>query len=329
MALRDDVQAALVADLAAIKGSASSTPSSLQNAKDRLKAISGRAQIALDRIAAGSTAWPDPCPEPVPCPEPEPVPDPTPVPDPPPPPPPVPPAPNGLLEIEGTLTSDALAARILAAPAGPVYVRPPAGKTLTVSTGHAAPRAGVTYDGVTFNDGIEFRPGINGCTVRSSQVLGGFNVFGAADITFESCTIDGQGREPRCHLWDRPAGQPARNVRILRCTLRNFYTTVSGDHTEALYVGFVDGLLVEGCTFVDNGTTGHIFFTWFGEKADPATSYPRGACVRACTFGARKGAYVDVNFRDELDPAKATICVDPAQGAVLSRPVFARACPAA
>ena len=108
----------------------------------------------------------------------------------------------------------------------------------------------------------------------------------------------------------------------------NYFTRFyggAGTHSEALYIGYSANGTVQGNTFVDNGTTSHIFFTWWGDTANPATSYPRNICVRANTFGARHGAYFDINFREEI-PVSSGISIDPAQNASTTSPAFNRQC---
>jgi hypothetical protein len=87
----------------------------------------------------------------------------------------------------------------------------------------------------------------------------------------------------------------------------------------------VDGALkaTDSNTFVDNGTTAHVFFTWWGSTANSATSYPRRICVRGNTFGALHGAYYDLNFRAEI-PTSSGIAIDPAQGASTTSSAFTR-----
>ena len=77
-----------------------------------------------------------------------------------------------------------------------------------------------------------------------------------------------------------------------------------------MYVGYSKDGLIQGNTFTDNGNTSHIFFTWFGSQADPATSYPRNICVKGNTFGSTHGAYFAVNFRAEI-PTSSGIDIEP------------------
>ena len=275
--------------------------------KDAIADIAGRATIGLADLAAAQVIEPAPPP-------------PDPVPDPPPPPPPPPPA--DVLDLAGTTVSAASVKAWLAAKTGAVTVT-----NGTVGDWLQTTRPDVTYSGITFRDGIEFGPGAHRCALigcTSNQ----FNIFGADARTTGGGTSAGQRQAAHTQLWDRPAGRPARRFKIRNSTFRRFWTPDPSNHSEALFIGYSEDGLVEGCRFEDNGTTAHIFFTWWGDKHDSATTYPRRVCVRANTYGARHGAYYDVNFRAEI-PTSSGICIDPAQGATVTHTAFVRTCPAA
>ena len=91
--------------------------------------------------------------------------------------------------------------------------------------------------------------------------------------------------------------------------------TKPDDHSQAIYNGYSKGGLIENNTFTNNGSTSHIFFTWFGNEANPATSYPRNICVRGNRFVNPPGGefhYYDINMRAEI-PTSANIKIDPDQ----------------
>ena len=94
-------------------------------------------------------------------------------------------------------------------------------------------------------------------------------------------------------------------------------------HSQAIYVGYSTNGLIEGNTFENNGTTSHIFFTWWGETANPSSSYPRNICVRNNTFrdGPDVFHYYDVNFRAEI-PSSAGIVIE--RDATSTSPQFYR-----
>ena len=141
-------------------------------------------------------------------------------------------------------------------------------------------------------------------------------------------TFDGQGRVSSNQLWDAPAGNTPDHWVIRDNVFRNYY--IAGDplsHSEAVFVGFSSDGLIEGNVFTNNGTTSHIFFSYWGtaayQGAAGSTTYARKMCVRGNTFNQTAGAYVDVNFRDEI-PANADIVIQP--NARSARPAFAGSC---
>jgi chitodextrinase len=234
------------------------------------------------------------------------------------------PLPGTVLEVSGTLSASDLAGRIAAAPAGPVTVRPAPGTTATVTGSFSPPRAGVALNGLTFTDDVTFGPGDDGGQLLGSRARQ-FNIFGADDVTIAGNVLDGRGQTPSNQIWDQPAGSVPERFRIQGNTLTRFYGPTAGTHSEALYIGYSADGLIEGNTFIDNGTTAHVFFTWWGTTANPATSYPRRVCVRGNSFGALHGAYFDVNFRSEI-PTSSGIAIDPAQRASTTDTAFTRAC---
>lgn len=236
-----------------------------------------------------------------------------------------PPATGSLVEISGTISASSLTSLINAKPAGAVTVRPAAGTTATVTGSFSPPRAQVTLDGVAFTDDVLFGPGDNG-----GQLLNGraeqFNIFGADDVTIRGNVFDGNGTTANNQIWDQPAGSVPERFKIENNTFTRYYVASDpSNHSEALYVGYSADGLIAGNSFVDNGTTSHIFFTWWGSTANSATSYPRRICVRGNTYGARHGAYYDINFRAEI-PLSSGIAIDPAQNASSTNPEFNRAC---
>jgi len=237
---------------------------------------------------------------------------------------PAPAVPGEVLEVSGTLSASDLAGRIAAAPAGPVTVRPAPGTTATVTGSFSPPRAGVALNGLTFTDDVTFGPGDDGGQLLGSRARQ-FNIFGADDVTIAGNVLDGLGETSYNPIWDQPAGAVPERFVIRGNTFTRFYGPTAGTHSEALYVGYSADGLIEGNRFIDNGTTAHVFFTWWGITANPATSYPRRVCVRGNSFGARRGAYFDVDFRAEI-PVSSGIAIDPRQGASVTRTAFSRAC---
>jgi hypothetical protein len=205
-----------------------------------------------------------------------------------------------------------------------ITIRSASAQPVPVSGDLTITRPGVTLLRIALSGEVGFEPGSDG-----SQFVAGsarmFHVHGASDITISDSVFNGQGKTRMNWIWDSN-GAPARRVRVLRNTIRNFFTSTASDHTEGLYIGYSEDVLVEGNHFVDNGNTGHIFLTWWGDRMT-TSDYPRRTCVRGNTFGARKGAWVDVDMRKEI-PLSSGIYIDPAQGASVARAEFLRPCPA-
>jgi hypothetical protein len=196
------------------------------------------------------------------------------------------------------------------APAGPVTVQPAAGSSYTVSGGVTISRADVTIDQGTFTGTVTFNPGSDRSSLKNSSALG-FDIFGADDINVENNVLDGRGVDNQNIIWDQPAGSTPDRFRVVGNTFRNYYSAADPTvHAEALYVGYSTDGLIQNNSFGNNGNTSHIFFTWFGNLANPATSYPRRICVKGNTFATTHGAYFAINFRSEI-PVDSGIDVEP------------------
>lgn len=155
---------------------------------------------------------------------------------------------------------------------------------------------------VNVNGTISFEPGADHSSFGSGTAHQ-FNIFGADDVTISSSTFDGGGQISNNQIWDEPAGSTPDRFSILGNTIRNFYGPTESSHSEGIYVGFSTDGLIAGNTFENNGTTAHLFFTWFGGESDPSRSLPRDICVRGNKFGATHGAYWAVDIRQEITPA--------------------------
>jgi Right handed beta helix region len=191
---------------------------------------------------------------------------------------------------------------------GPVLVRPTAAQTsFSISGSLEIGRPFLTIERAELSGTIEFKPTASGSSLRSSTALG-FFIFGADDILLEGNVFDGRGVRKDTIIWDEPAGNAPDGWVVRNNVFRNYYTSNPDDHTQAMYVGYSTNGLIEGNTFTNNGNTSHIFFTWFGNQADHATTYPRNICVRGNTFNDTVGAFYDVNFRSEI-PVSANIKV--------------------
>lgn len=170
---------------------------------------------------------------------------------------------------------------------------------VTVNGGCTVQAPSVTIQDSVLSDEVEFQPGASGGKLFRSKALG-FNIFGADNILLENNTFDGRGIDNQNLIWDQPAGNVPSGWIIRGNLFTRYYIDDGVTHSEALYVGYSSNGLIENNSFVDNGNTSHIFFTWFGNTANPSTSYPRNICVRGNTFGPTHGAFFDVNLREEI-----------------------------
>ena len=186
----------------------------------------------------------------------------------------------------------------------PSAVVPPAG-VLELS-GEFTPAAFTTAIAAAPAGPLTVRP-----SAGASVIVKGSYAPGRKFLTLDGIVFDGQAVTANCWLTDRT------DWTYRRCTFRGYY--VAGDpasHSEALYVGggCSDGL-IDSCTFDDNGTTGHIFFTWFGGSGGTGgydtNNYPRRICVKSSTFTRSHNApYYDIQARAEI-PLDCGINIDP------------------
>ena len=238
-----------------------------------------------------------------------------------------------VLELSGTVTGSQFESAIAAKPAGPLTVRPASGQTsFTVSGNVTVNRADVTITGARLNGVLDFDPGSSGSKLVSSNISGGFNVWGADNISIEGNTLDGQGQVTSNQLWDAPAGNGASGFTIKNNTISNYRGGDCGVHGEGLFIGgYSANGLIDGNTFSNNGCTSHIFFSYFGTTGMSGYNsgqLPRNICVRGNTFGSRfLNTYYDVNFRQEIaaaGPASTGIKVQ--SNAASTNPEFNASC---
>ena len=235
-------------------------------------------------------------------------------------PPPLSVGPGGTLTLSGSYSPSAFFAAVALAPPGPVTVN----GRYTITGDLTVSRESLRITGATVSGKVDFGPSANGSSFVGGSARG-FAIFGADNVLVEGSSFDGQGQvKDGAVIWDEPAGNAPSGWVVRNNTFSNFYIDNGQDvHSQAIYVGYSSNGLVEGNTFTNNGSTSHIFFTWFGNLADPATSYPRNVCVRGNTFGPTHGAYYDVNFRAEI-PTSANISIQ--RDATNSDPEFYGSC---
>jgi hypothetical protein len=203
-----------------------------------------------------------------------------------------------VVTLTGTYTPEAFSAAVSATPAGPVTI---AG-TYTVTGDVDVRRAGLRIAGATVEGVVHFQPTADGSALIDSTAMG-FDIFGADNVLIQGNRLDGRGIVFQNDIWDVHGDTPDGWV-IRNNSFSNYVH--DDDHSEALFIGYSTDGLVEHNTFTNNGITSHIFFSWWGDVADPATSYPRSICVRDNTFNKTAGAYFDINFRAEV-PTSANI----------------------
>lgn len=222
--------------------------------------------------------------------------------------PPAPPAvgPGGTVTLSGSYSPSAFLQALSVAPPGPVTMR----GSFTINGDVSIDRPNVRLDGATVDGTIDFRSGSAGSSFVNGQATA-FNIRGADDITLQGNTFDGKCRVAQNWIEDDPPGVVPERFKILNNTFRNYHICSNESaHSEALFVGYSNGGLIDGNTFVDNGTTGHIFFSWYGGIADPNVSWPRNICVENNTFIRSLNGYYHIQVRTEI-PDSSNIDIDP------------------
>ena len=218
---------------------------------------------------------------------------------------------TGVITFSGTVTAAAFLQAISNAAPGALTVQPAAGQTsFTVTGGVTMNRANVTIRRAVFTSRIIFPASASGSSLIECQLLAA-DICGADDITWQRNVFDAQCLVAQNFIFDEPAGVVPQRFKILDNPFRNYHLCADESvHSEALYIGYSDGGLVEGNSFEDNGTTGHVFFTWWGATADPNSSWARNICARSNTFGRSLNGYFSNQIRSEI-PASSNISLDP------------------
>jgi hypothetical protein len=219
------------------------------------------------------------------------------------------------LEVPSTVDASTLLRSIGSRREGPLLVRPADGAEFTVVGHLTITRKALTLQGAEISGIIDFMPGSDGSALLDGGASG-FGIFGTDDITLRGNVFDGHGRIKDNQVWDQPAGNTPDRFRIIGNTFRNYYDDRTEDvHSQAIYIGYSTDGLVEGNRFTDNGSTGHIFVSYFGDLDDPSRSIPRDICIRSNWFGPTHGAYEAVNLRQEIPPSSG-VDVTPSNVAV-------------
>lgn len=168
----------------------------------------------------------------------------------------------------------------------------------------------------------------DGVVITGCAALAFDGTTGASNWTLDSCVFDGRGQVANNPIYDS-GGKVPKNWHIVNSTFQNYYSQNTSTHSEALYVGYSDGGEIRGNHFINNGTTSDIFFTWWADNPNPATTYARNICVSGNTFRNDPGYpdhYYAINFRAEI-PTSSGIKTDPnEQGFSTTSPQFNGTC---
>ena len=177
-----------------------------------------------------------------------------------------------------------------------------------VTGGVSLNKAGLTLDNVYVDGEIDINA--DNITFKNGYAEHVSYLSGADGLLLENNLFDGHSRtKDGVTMWDKNGDPPSGWV-FRGNTFQNFLGSSSSDHSQALYVGYSTNGLIENNTFINNGTTSHIFFTWWGDIADSRTSYPRNICVRGNRFLDNQHHYYAINFRSEI-PTSSGIKTDP------------------
>ena len=201
------------------------------------------------------------------------------------------------------------------------FVPAPGESSVSVSGDISLTRALVAIDRAHVSGLVEFGPRMTRSKLTRSSALG-FDIGGADDILIDGNAFDGQGIDAQNTIGDSRGDTPDGWV-IRNNTFQNYFIDDGVTHSEALFIGYSTRGLIENNTFTNNGNTGHFFFTWFGDTADPTSSYPRNIFVRDNTFKRTRSSYFDVQFRAEIPPT-ANIVIQ--RGVSSTRREFYGAC---
>jgi chitodextrinase len=238
-------------------------------------------------------------------------------PPPPPPPPPPPTGQTGVVQLSGTVSASQFLNSVNAAPSGALTVQPAAGQSSFTVSGDVSnfTRANVTIQNMVSTGEFRINGSADNLTIDHASMLSFYTSNGLDGFTLENSTIDGQCRVAQNWM------HGTSNFKILNNTIKNFHTCSNeSNHSEGIFVAAYnhDGL-IQGNTFTDNGTTGHLFFSWFDGSATDHSTYPHDICVTGNTFIRSLNGYYHIQFRNEFDGSE-NIDIDPSnvKGASIS-----------
>jgi hypothetical protein len=215
------------------------------------------------------------------------------------------------LELTGTIDAATFVQRVNQAPTGALTVRPAVGQSEFVVNGPVVlQRANVAIQNGRFTGLLEFRAEASGSSFSDGKGWQ-FNIYGADGIRIERSLWDGECRSPNNRIYDYPAGAVPENFVLRDNEFRNYRVCADPSiHNEALFIGYSDGGLIKGNRFENNGSTAHIFFTYWGSAANPSSSWARNICVEGNAFLHVVNGFFAIQSRDEI-PSSANIDIDP------------------
>jgi chitodextrinase len=236
---------------------------------------------------------------------------------PPPPPPPPPPSQSGVVQFSGTVSASQFLSSVNSAPSGALTVRPASGQSSFTVSGDVSnfTRANVTIENMVSTGDFRINGSADNLTIDHASMLTFYTSDGLDGFTLENSTLDGQCKIAQNWM------HGTSNFKILNNTIKNFHTCSNeSNHSEGIFVAAYnhDGL-IQGNTFMDNGTTGHLFFSWFDGSASDHSTYPHDICVTGNTFIRSLNGYYHIQFRNEFNGSE-NIDIDPSnvKGASIS-----------
>jgi hypothetical protein len=183
-------------------------------------------------------------------------------------------------------------------------------ENLTVTGDVIVRNANVTLRNVAVQGDIEFYSGANGAKMLGSSADSLF-IWGPDNVLVDGNVFDGHNSTLGGKMWDM-GGNVSQNVTISNNTFRNQQTGNSADHSQAMFVGYSNGVTITGNTFVNNGSTADLFFSWWADSSPSSSrTYPRNVCVKGNSFSDPNDLhYFAINFRSEIKTS-ANIVTDP------------------
>ncbi|MGE0787816.1 MAG: right-handed parallel beta-helix repeat-containing protein [Sandaracinaceae bacterium] len=245
-----------------------------------------------------------------------------------------------VLELDGPYTTAEFDALFGALGPGTVLVRPAAGASATVDFGdnifekHPLPRSGITLCGIHLTGAMEIVSDTTLWSVRGDPFV--FSSGGDDVVIRDSYFSGGAGTalEDGCtgNLYHQNTLGGADNWLVENNTFENYTNReelCADDHSEALYLGErTTNWTIRGNTFNNNGSTAHIFFTWwYCDGSYRPDCDPVNVCVEENTFMNVVNRFgTAIQARMEF-PDAATVYIDPAQDVGGFPDAWRRPCP--